>query len=598
MKLLRGLTVLIVVIFSWLCAVAAFAEPLLPFSPEVIKEDILIHEESLGLTAEEKTTIAGMMVDYVTNRLHDKGDVTSANALPVVKALALALALDPKHKQAVVYNFQFEQGIHPEVKGEPPVVEKHSFLLMIAVDNLLANDNPDDNRLGAFLLDVVAEMDPRFEDAVYKLAMLKQEEKMPLWPELESEADTTNEATDAVVSAELSEPVRENRPLLDLPRKQASLKGLAVVVPNGFEIGTMLDIIVTGQVLDNGKDTVATFSQSKEEIGSYTERVLNEVMRLLSVRYPDMGAGGAFSFSFGDKFTPKDGPSYGAAFAVLLISMLEDFDLDESFTVTGDITVDGKLRSVGGVVSKLKVARDNKFSIVMIPHSNESSAEDLLILDNPRALIDLQIFSAENIDQVLPLAHKEKFATTQKAIDLFNQLKLKVGKTRIREDLRRPENLKILSEVLQMAPNHLSAKYLTSYVQGFQRKQLFYKESINELLAALGPVSQYAWKGFPKSRWGKPMIPDYEDTQILDAILDNLSDLNFKLDAKAGQLQRAMYDFISSWKKYIEVKGTSTSRQSLVLQDLYAAQKKIENELAKISQNKEMLEQTIPKNDN
>lgn len=68
---------------------------------------------------------------------------------------------------------------------------------------------------------------------------------------------------------------------------------------------------------------------------------------------------------------PVDGPSAGAAMALVAISALSGRPLDGSSAVTGEIGVQGSIRPVGGVPAKVEAARRAGLTRVLIPREND-----------------------------------------------------------------------------------------------------------------------------------------------------------------------------------------------------------------------------------
>ena len=68
---------------------------------------------------------------------------------------------------------------------------------------------------------------------------------------------------------------------------------------------------------------------------------------------------------------PVDGPSAGAAMAAAAISALTNRPVDGSCAVTGEITVHGAIRAVGGVPEKAEAARQAGLVRVFIPKEND-----------------------------------------------------------------------------------------------------------------------------------------------------------------------------------------------------------------------------------
>jgi ATP-dependent Lon protease len=65
-----------------------------------------------------------------------------------------------------------------------------------------------------------------------------------------------------------------------------------------------------------------------------------------------------------------DGPSAGLAFFLALHSALERIALPQDVAVTGEISLAGNVRGVGGVVEKLYAARQAGMRAIVIPREN------------------------------------------------------------------------------------------------------------------------------------------------------------------------------------------------------------------------------------
>lgn len=68
---------------------------------------------------------------------------------------------------------------------------------------------------------------------------------------------------------------------------------------------------------------------------------------------------------------PVDGPSAGVAMAVVAVSALTGQKVDGAAAVTGEISVQGRVKAVGGVPEKLEAARQAGIRKVFIPQEND-----------------------------------------------------------------------------------------------------------------------------------------------------------------------------------------------------------------------------------
>ncbi|NLV16711.1 MAG: ATP-dependent protease LonB [Syntrophomonadaceae bacterium] len=88
---------------------------------------------------------------------------------------------------------------------------------------------------------------------------------------------------------------------------------------------------------------------------------------------------------------PVDGPSAGAAMAVAVISALKNYEVDPLVAMTGEVSVRGQIKPVGGIMAKIEAARKNGLQWVIIPQDNW-----------------LQTFGEMNSIKVVPVATLEE----------------------------------------------------------------------------------------------------------------------------------------------------------------------------------------------
>jgi ATP-dependent Lon protease len=96
---------------------------------------------------------------------------------------------------------------------------------------------------------------------------------------------------------------------------------------------------------------------------------------------------------------PKDGPSAGVTMATALASLFTGRKVRSDLSMTGEITLRGKVRAVGGIKEKVLAAQRAGISEIIIPHRNEKD-----LLDLPASTKALKFHLVEEINDVLNLA--------------------------------------------------------------------------------------------------------------------------------------------------------------------------------------------------
>jgi ATP-dependent Lon protease len=90
-----------------------------------------------------------------------------------------------------------------------------------------------------------------------------------------------------------------------------------------------------------------------------------------------------------------DGPSAGAAITVCIISALLNKPIKQDIAVTGEISLRGNIKPVGGIFEKIYGARRKGINLVIIPNDNEKEI--------PHGLNDIEVKCVENIEELMKL---------------------------------------------------------------------------------------------------------------------------------------------------------------------------------------------------
>lgn len=99
-----------------------------------------------------------------------------------------------------------------------------------------------------------------------------------------------------------------------------------------------------------------------------------------------------------------DGPSAGTAILLAIMSAIQQRPIHQDIAITGEISIQGKVKPVGGVAEKIYGAKQAGVRLVLVPQDN---ARDI-----PPNLKDIQVLPVENVEQVLPLVFADPEAST------------------------------------------------------------------------------------------------------------------------------------------------------------------------------------------
>jgi ATP-dependent Lon protease len=144
------------------------------------------------------------------------------------------------------------------------------------------------------------------------------------------------------------------------------------------------NLILTGQLGDVMKESVRaalTFLRSHSEEFGIDEAALDE--KDLHIHVP----AGAI---------PKDGPSAGITMATAILSLLSERPVRRAVAMTGEITLRGRVMTIGGLKEKCLAALRLGITTVLIPKGNEVDLAEL-----PKEVRrGLEIYPCENVREV------------------------------------------------------------------------------------------------------------------------------------------------------------------------------------------------------
>lgn len=163
-----------------------------------------------------------------------------------------------------------------------------------------------------------------------------------------------------------------------LPAPQVgTVMGLAVRGPN---LGSLLEIeaSATYKGVGNGSLTITGVVEEEEMTGGggrtirrkstargSVENVLTALTNVLSIKCEDYSI--HLNFPGG---MPVDGPSAGIAIAVAILSAISGRKVDNFSALTGEISIQGKVKPVGGIVPKVEAACQAGIKRIYLPKEN------------------------------------------------------------------------------------------------------------------------------------------------------------------------------------------------------------------------------------
>ena len=94
-----------------------------------------------------------------------------------------------------------------------------------------------------------------------------------------------------------------------------------------------------------------------------------------------------------------DGPSAGTAILIAIISAITNTPIRQNAALTGEISIQGKVKAVGGVFEKAYGAKQAGITTLVIPKENEQ--------DIPKEHLGLNIVPVETAEEALQVLFEE-----------------------------------------------------------------------------------------------------------------------------------------------------------------------------------------------
>lgn len=186
-----------------------------------------------------------------------------------------------------------------------------------------------------------------------------------------------------------------------IPGKQVGcINGLAVF---GRSQGMVVDIEVSAAPCERGKGTLTvTGIIEEEEMDGRGQKLRRSstarasVENVLTVIKKFLGED-PLNYNIHLNFPggiPIDGPSAGTAIMTAVYSAMKNIPVDSTLAMTGEVSIRGKVKPVGGVVAKVEAARMAGITKVLVPKENWQEIFETM---------DIEVIPVEDIHEIMDI---------------------------------------------------------------------------------------------------------------------------------------------------------------------------------------------------
>lgn len=192
------------------------------------------------------------------------------------------------------------------------------------------------------------------------------------------------------------------------------VNGLAVYGPN---LGTLLEIEVAASKCTKGKGQIKItgiieeeFIQSKNRKVSRKSTIKGSVENVITVLNNEFSID-TKDYNIHIDFpggTPVDGTSAGISIATAIYSAIVKRPVDNTIAMTGELTIYGKVKAIGGINAKISAAKKAGIKKVIVPMENMkmgiTNCDDIEIIpiENIREAIEISIIKVNKEGKIYP----------------------------------------------------------------------------------------------------------------------------------------------------------------------------------------------------
>jgi len=222
--------------------------------------------------------------------------------------------------------------------------------------------------------------------------------------------------------------IRVEKAIKDKP-KVGYVNGLAVY---GANIGALMEIeAAANQVKFNKGKVKVTGIVDEEEISSINRKIIRKSNAKCSVENALTVLENIFDipceeYDIHVNFpggAPVDGPSAGISITCAIYSAIKGIPISNKIAMTGEISLHGEVKAVGGINAKIAAAKKAGVTKVIIPKDNW--------VDSHKDLEDIELIAVSHIKEVIPYIFEDKLSDNEICIEKDNNIGIKSAKPSI-----------------------------------------------------------------------------------------------------------------------------------------------------------------------
>jgi hypothetical protein len=204
-------------------------------------------------------------------------------------------------------------------------------------------------------------------------------------------------------------------------------------------------------------------------LGPLTMKGLDAVMKAVQTLHGGWPGGQRITLSFSQRVAPAELLPANLASALLIDSLIRDWEIDQGYAVLGVVQPDGTIGPVSAIASRMDGVGGSRITRLAVPEGDQLQVADYLLSAGITSFLGTHVFTVKHYNDAGRLALLKLDPQMNEAVTLFGSVQRmlsSVGPGRAVELLLEPRVQGTLQKVLNGAPSLLSAQILLDWGTG------------------------------------------------------------------------------------------------------------------------------------
>ena len=230
---------------------------------------------------------------------------------------------------------------------------------------------------------------------------------------------------------------------------------------------------------------------------AFKNAMLHSVVALQK-KIPAWPAGLSIDFRCPEDYHQHEQDSAAVAAAVLLHSVVTGNELNPKAVLIGGVGPEaaGAITSAVAIGTRIRTLENETGLRIGVPLVSEAEVRDLALMGEPEVLLRHEIFALVTLDDAIAVASANLPDNFKKASDIFQQIQAASASTPLPALLKNAQTLAKLNEIIQLTPQHLSARLLLQTATGKLPGKITFLTSQQAILKAAQPF----WAALDKNQ--------------------------------------------------------------------------------------------------